>query len=292
MILWSHGGGPLVNGKNNGDQWGEVLARSGYLVIHMSHVPRTQEQIVALYTEYGVPLNQIPDAFTYLEVDRPRDANAVLADLDGIEAAYPQIRGRINRQAIGVAGHSFGSYTAMTLAGGRVNLAKAPGHSNDSFLNPLPKAFMALSPQGPGRFGWSESSYGEIRRPVFFQTGLSDTGDNEQAPSRARAHAFVAPGENYLLFVNSPDANHETFNLENTEHPEFLQWIGSAAVAWFDATLRGSAAARAYFTSGRTEAVSRNVAAIDARLAAPGTTTVSSASGLQAFFAQDAILTA
>jgi uncharacterized protein (TIGR03437 family) len=292
MILWSHGGGPQENGKNGADNWGEVLARSGYIVIHMSHVPRTQAQLAALYSEYGVPLNQIPDAFTHLEVDRPRDANAVLADLDGIEAAYPQIRGRIDRQAIGVAGHSFGSYTAMTLAGTRVNLAKAPGHSNDSFLNPLPKSFMAASPQGPGEFGLSEVSYGEIRRPVFFQTGLTDVGPTEQAPPRARAHTLVAPGENYLLFVNSPEVTHDTFNLENTEHPEFSQWIASAGVAWFDATLKGSAAARAYFTSGRTEAVSRSVAAINARLAAPGTTTVSAASGQVAYFAQDAIMTA
>jgi len=165
-------------------------------------------------------------------VDRPRDAKAVLDDLDAIENFFPAIKGRINRNAIGVAGHSFGSYTAMTLAGGRVNLAGAPGHTDDSFADARPKAFLALSAQGPGHFGWKENSYREVTRPVMFQTGLGDyVGEAEQAPSRVRPHRLVAPGDNFLFFINSLDATHNTFNLNNNGRPEFGQWIVSAGLA-------------------------------------------------------------
>ncbi|MGE0131382.1 MAG: hypothetical protein AB7U82_25150 [Blastocatellales bacterium] len=289
MILWSHGGGPQTNGQYHAEEWGAVLAQSGYLVIHMSHVPRTSIEIGALYTEYGVPANQRQDAFGPLEVDRPRDAKAVLDDLDNIENFFPAIKGRINRNAIGVAGHSFGSYTAMTLAGGRVNLIGAPGHADDSFLDPRPRAFLALSPQGPGRLGWKEDSYREINRPVMFATGLGDSTSGEQAPSRVRAHRLLAPGDNYLLFINRADANHETFNLQNHAQLEFNQWIASTGVAWFDAALKGLPAARNFLTSGRTETASNNVATIDQRAVAPAVTSVSAANYLQAWFASAAI---
>lgn len=292
MVLWSHGGGAKTDGQYNNVEWGTALAQAGYIVIHMSHLPRTQAQRVALYNEYGVPSDQIQNAFGVLEVDRPRDAAAVLNDLDNIENFFPAIKGRINRNAIGVAGHSFGSYTAMTLAGGRVNLIGAPGHTDDSFKHPLPQAFMALSTQGPGRFGWKEDSYREINRPVLFQTGLGDYSGEEQAPSRVRAHRILTPGDNFLFFINSLDASHETFNLNNNAHPEFGQWIVSTGLAWFDATLKGLPGARSFLASGRTEAASNNAASIDQRAIAPMVTSVSSANYLPAWFATSAITSA
>ena len=59
MILWSHGGGAKTDGQYNNVEWGTALAQAGYIVIHMSHVPRTQAERTALYNEYGVPANQI-----------------------------------------------------------------------------------------------------------------------------------------------------------------------------------------------------------------------------------------
>jgi predicted dienelactone hydrolase len=156
LVLWSHGGGTDVNGKYGNRDWSEFLVRSGYVVINMSHVPRTQAERIAQCTEFGVPNQQeCSNLFGSLEVDRPRDANAVLVNLDNIENAFPQIAGRIDRTRV-IAGHSFGSYTAMTLAGERVKLT--PTFNDVFFINPLPKVSLALSPQGPGRFGWKEDS--------------------------------------------------------------------------------------------------------------------------------------
>jgi uncharacterized protein (TIGR03437 family) len=289
MVLWSHGGGAKTDGHFNNADWGTALARAGYVVIHMSHVPRTAAERTALYNEFGVPASQQQTAFGVLEVDRPRDAKAVLDDLDAIENRFPEIKGRLNRNAIGVAGHSFGAYTVMTLAGGRVNLVGAPGHGNDSFVDTRPNAFLALSAQGPQRFGWKEDSYREVTRPVMFQTGLGDYSGEEQAPSRVRAHRLLPPGDNHLFFINSLDATHDTFNLNNNARPEFGQWIVSAGLAWFDATLKGLPEARAFLTSGRTESVSNNVATLSQRAAAPAVTSVSAANYLPAYFSTAAI---
>ncbi len=289
MILWSHGGGAKTEGQYNNVEWGTALAQAGYIVIHMSHSPPTLAERTALYNEYGVPANQTSTVFSALEVDRPRDAKAVLDDLNNIENFFPAIKGRLNRNAIGVAGHSFGAYTVMTLAGGRVKLIGAPGHADESFSDARPKAFLALSAQGPERFGWKEDSYREMTRPVMFQTGLGDYSGEEQAPSRVRAHRIVPPGDNYLFFINSFDASHDTFNLNNNARPEFGSWVVAAGMAWFDATLKSLPEARSFLSSGRTETASNNVATIAMRAVAPAVTSVSAANYRLAWFASGAI---
>ncbi len=260
MVLWSHGGGADVNGKYGNVDWGTTLARAGYIVIHISHIPRTQAERDALYTEFGVPPAQGNSYFGVLEVDRPRDANAVLADLNGIENAFPQIAGRIDRNRIAVCGHSFGSYTAMTLAGGRVELT--PAITDMSFANPLPKVFMALSPQGPGRFGWKEDSWREIFRPVLTMTGLNDNTDGEDAPSRLIPFEKMPNGKKYRLFINDLDATHNTFNLNNNLRPEFGQWVASYGLAFLDANLKNNAQAQAFLISSRINYASRKVATV------------------------------
>ncbi len=248
MILWSHGGGADLNGKNGNVDWGLTLARAGYIVIHMSHVPRTQTELIALYTEFGVPPAQGPDFFVHLEVDRPRDANAVLADLSGIENAAGT-PGRIDRSRIGVAGHSFGAYTTMTVAGGRVELT--PVHNDVSFMNPLPKVFMALSPQGPGRFGWKDDSWREVTRPVLTATGLGDNTQGEDAPSRLVPFERMPAGRKYRFFINDIESTHNTFNLNNNLRPEFGQWLASYGLAFLDANFKNNVNAQAFLISWR-----------------------------------------
>lgn len=250
MVLWSHGGGADPNGKYGNVDWGTTLARAGYIVIHMSHLGRTQAERIAQCTEFGVPdPQQCSNLFGSLEVDRPRDANAVLADLNGIENAFPQIMGRIDRNRIAVCGHSFGAYTTMTLAGGRVEIT--PQFNDLSFANPLPKVFMALSPQGPGRFGWKEDSWREVYRPVLTMTGLADSVLGEDAPSRVIPFERMPPGKKYRLYINDPDATHNTFNLNNNARPEFGQWIASYGLAFLDANLKSNTTAQSFLISNR-----------------------------------------
>lgn len=264
LILWSHGGNADANGKYGNQQWGTFLAQSGYIVIHQSHLGRSAAEFAALCSEFNVPnLQQCADSFGTLEVDRPRDANAVLADLDAIENNFPQIRGRIDRTKIAVAGHSFGSYTAMTLAGGRVELT--PQFNDVSFANPLPRAFLTLSPQGPGRFGWKNNSWREIVRPVLLATGPSDNTPGEQAADRIVPFGLMPTGNKYLFYLNHPDSTHETFNLNNGAHPEFSQWLASYSLAFLDAKLKNRIEAQTYLFSSRINRASSKTATISRR---------------------------
>lgn len=249
-VIWSHGGGADVNGKYGSVDWGTTLARAGYIVIHMSHVPRTQAERLSQCAEFEVQtLQACNDLFGALEVDRPRDANAVLADLGGIESAFPQLVGRIDRTRIGVAGHSFGAYTTITVAGGRVELT--PTFNDVSFVNPLPKVFMALSPQGPGRFGFKDDSWREVTRPVLTATGAGDTTPGEEAADRLIPFDRMPVGKKYRLYITDPASTHDTFNLNNDLEPEFGYWVASYGLAFLDSNLKDRPEAGAFLISQR-----------------------------------------
>lgn len=269
VIIWSHGGAKNDDGKYNNVEWGTALSEAGYIVIHMSHMKRTPQEKAALYQEFGVNEQQVIQngyALSESTVDRPRDAIAVLDDLDSIEAYFKQTAPNLSfdRNAIGLAGHSFGSYTARTVAGARVNLA--PSYEDVSFRDERPKVFLALSPQGPERFGFKEDSFQYLDRPDFSATGAGDLTEGEQPEDRVKGFELMPAGEKYLLFIDSPEAQHLTFNLNDSKtQPEFTAWIRSSGIAFFDAYLKNPPEAKTYLTSGTLEQISNNVATIQVK---------------------------
>ncbi len=82
LILWSHGGGLLADGKYHNPEWGNLFVNAGYIVVHMSHVRRTLPELQALYTEFGLapPTDTVAGGVFEFQanVDRPRDAISVL----------------------------------------------------------------------------------------------------------------------------------------------------------------------------------------------------------------------
>ncbi|MBC8089668.1 MAG: hypothetical protein H7Z40_20590, partial [Phycisphaerae bacterium] len=211
LILWSHGGGMLEGGKYNNEEWGNLLVRAGYIVVHMSHVPRTVPEFSLLFTEFGLPLPVDPVATEVAEfaanIDRPRDAIAVLNALSALEQTYPLLAGRIDYDRIGIAGWSRGSYTARTTACARINLAptilrysfRDTTKATNTPLRVQLKAVMANSPQGPGRLsfydnGGGDNSWATCTLPDLTQTSSGDGGDTP--PSNRVAPFSLLPAGN------------------------------------------------------------------------------------------------
>jgi len=275
LVVWSHGGQPDVAGRLGSREWSESLVRAGYIVIHMSHVPRSNAEVVALYAEYGLTPAQGIDCFRYAQVDRPRDARAVLDALPMIQAAFPILAGRIDNSRIAMAGHSFGSYTARTMAGAVVDLCPPPAvappgfaHHRVSFRDARPIAFMALSPQGPGRLGFfelpGEHSWQALERPDFSATGAGDITDGEQ-PADVRGFQIMAPHDKFLLYIDSLAAIHSTFNLSDPSQPQAQALIRACGIAFLDANVRGNARAAAWLHSPVVADISAGVASMSRR---------------------------
>ena len=266
VVVFSHGGGPNPNGHTSYAEWGTTFAATGYVSIHLAH---DAGDLAAICTKYGIGAGECA-GLSPLQVDRPLDASFVLARLAEIEAAFPELAGRLDAARVAVAGHSFGSYTVTSTAGAKVNLSAAvPSARGLSFSDPRPKAFLALSPQGVGRFGWEADSWDPIARPYMSITGSCDTSAGEQAVDRLDPFRYAPAGDVHLAYVLG--GFHETFGMNGLGSPDFLRpdlvpFIRMAAVAFLDAYVKGCPVAKAWLRSAGLTAASGGRASLHWKL--------------------------
>ncbi len=252
VVVFSHGGGPRDVCSFGNPEWGDVLTRAGYVVVHISHNLDTAGSNFAC-AAIGKPGCNTEEALRYF---RPGDARLVVSQIATI-AAHFGISARVDANNIGMAGHSFGAYTTMAVAGARYDLGTLTAVSSKE---PAIKSALALSPQGPGQFGWfdrggNNHSWADVSMPVLIQTGLGDDtgefqGGEGPADRRIPFQKLAAPNK-AEVFINDILAQHNSFNLNATPGtpPAFQTWIAAAGVAWFDATLQQRASAFAWLES-------------------------------------------
>lgn len=250
VVVFSHGGEALPTCTFLNNLWGMVLAQAGYAVIQISHNLNDQDRGTACLS-IGKPGCSDLEAMLFL---RPGDVSAVITRLPALASYYGQA-GRLDATRIGVAGHSLGAYTALTAVGTRVDLGLLRSYS---FLDTRIRSVVALSPQGPDRFGFYDRggdnhSWAQVTVPVLTQTGAGDiTGAGpvgEQPEDRRLVFTKLPAPDKMEAYLNDTRAVHDTFNLVSGAPVEFHEWIGVTAIAWFDATLQNRNAARAWLAS-------------------------------------------
>ncbi|WP_062204783.1 chlorophyllase [Streptomyces sp. NBRC 109706] len=100
---------------------------------------------------------------------RAEDMTRVLDGLDAIEAAVPQLAGRLDRDRVAVAGHSMGGHTASLLLGARLT-DPADGTEVD-LADPRIRAGVLLA--APGRGGDALTEFTVEHYPFFLTTDFS-----------------------------------------------------------------------------------------------------------------------
>ncbi|MEZ0093596.1 alpha/beta hydrolase family protein [Streptacidiphilus sp. EB129] len=156
VILLSHGQGysnhlsslngyaPLVN------YW----AAHGFAVIQPTHLSSTTLRLDP--GTPGAPLHWR---------SRAEDMTRILDRLDEIEAAVPQLHGRLDRSRVAVAGHSMGGHTASLLLGAR--LTDPEDGTEVNLAEPRIRAGVLLAAPGRGGDALTESV---ARNLSFFLT--------------------------------------------------------------------------------------------------------------------------
>jgi len=270
VIIWSHGGGPNPNGQNSYNEWGEALAGAGYAVIHLAH---DDDAYNAHCGALGIPASECEQIDFTKEVseggtlgvlwyNRPRDASAVVNDFAGIENASGL---KFDRNRIGAGGHSGGAHTVMNLAGAFVDVS--PSLHNLQSFDIRFSAFLACSPQGIGRLGMTANSWRSIVVPMMVQTGAADVTTGEDAAGRLDSFNRMPPPAKYLLYLDSPTANHGTFGLNpNTGDVKLEPYVSASGIAFFDAYLRNLSAARDWLNANKVQAWSGGVAKMTVKL--------------------------
>ncbi|GAA3893136.1 hypothetical protein GCM10023084_52500 [Streptomyces lacrimifluminis] len=160
VILLSHGQGysnhlssfngyaPLVN------HW----AAHGFVVIQPTHLSSTTLSLPS----------DTPGAPLYWR-SRAEDMTRVLDRLDEIEAAVPQLAGRLDRGRVAVAGHSMGGHTASLLLGAR--LTDPDDGTEVDLTEPRIRAGVLLA--APGRGGDALTEHVAENWPFFSTTDFS-----------------------------------------------------------------------------------------------------------------------
>jgi predicted dienelactone hydrolase len=188
LIAFSHGSGGI---RVQSVYLTEHLASWGYVVVAPDH-PRDV---------LGSSSDDRPEAFRA----RPRQVSRAI---DAALAARPEL---IDGSRIGVAGHSFGGFTALALAGGHVDVAALRASCTadpeqlacsgvddaltqelvDGFPDPRIAVAVALAPAG--RIAFGDAGLSAITIPTQLQGGTADTLATPAGEIEPMFDAIAAP---------------------------------------------------------------------------------------------------
>jgi predicted dienelactone hydrolase len=198
VIIFSHGYGGSSRGYVGlSSYW----ASNGYVVIKPTHADSGRAQ--TLRDAADVWENQTQADYR----NRAADIIFIIDSLNDLQDKYPELREKIDREKVGVGGHSYGALTALMVGGAKLAVGGTMQGAADSRVD----AIVAMSPQGTQeQIGLTAQSWTDVRVPALFLTGTRDIGPSEQDPSWRREPFESSPaGDKW--FVSIPGARHFTF---------------------------------------------------------------------------------
>jgi predicted dienelactone hydrolase len=205
ILLLSHGHGAsnYLSSLEGYAPLANFWAARGFVVIQPTHLSsKTLRQDPRLTSAPGAP---------FFWRSRPQDMSYILDQLAALEAAVPELTGRLDHSRVAVAGHSLGAHTASMLLGAQ--LTDEDG-TKVSLVEPRIKAGVLLAP--PGNGGADLTAAGAERVPFFRHPSFAEMttpalvviGDEDVSPHfTARGadwHAdsyFLSTGPKCLLTV-------------------------------------------------------------------------------------------
>jgi dienelactone hydrolase len=246
VIVFSHG---LWGSKDNYRALTGFWASHGYVTIQPTHSDSR-----TLGTRIGDP-RALSDW-----QNRPADVSFVIDSLDEIAAKAPALKGKLDRQRIGVGGHSFGAGTAQLIGGARAFIR--PGGREKSFEDNRVSAILIMSGQGPGEM-LTERSWERFSKPMLVMSGTEDgpTRTGQPAVWRKKPYELAPPGDKYLFWVEGLDhgfggisgarlpRNVRLMNIKANE--DHVLYTKIATLAFWDAYLDKSKEARDYLKSDK-----------------------------------------
>lgn len=174
-VLWSPGLGGDIRG---GSAWGEAWAAQGIAVIHLQHAGSDSAVYQGAATPEERRARVLAAATPMQVVARVGDVGFVADELARRPREGACDLGRIDRERLGLAGHSMGAWTVQAIAGQRV------GPMGESLLiDRRFRALIAFSPTGNGDAD-GLAAFAVVRRPFLAITGTADGAPLSAAPEQ------------------------------------------------------------------------------------------------------------
>ncbi|NYH53269.1 putative dienelactone hydrolase [Nocardiopsis arvandica] len=201
ILLLSHGQGHSnhLSSLNGYAPLVDFWAAHGFVVIQPTHLSSTSLNLDS----------DAPDAPMHWR-SRAEDMTRVLDRLDEVEAAVPQLLGRLDRDRVAVAGHSMGGHTASLLLGAR--LTDPHDGTEVDLAEPRIRAGVLLATTGGGGDALTgfvaenypfllTSDFSGMRTPALVVAGDKDASAHltVRGPEWHADPYFLSPGPKSLL---------------------------------------------------------------------------------------------
>lgn len=272
VVIFSHG----LGGTREGYAYlGQYWASHGYLCVHPQHAGSDGPAILA----GGLQIKQTMQKAVLDPqnlINRPKDVSFVIDRLEEENGAKGAFAGKLDLGRIGVAGHSFGAYTTLAIAGQQFT---SPGGREFNFVDKRVKTAIAMSEQPPRALN-ADKSMTQIRIPILHMTGtedLSPFGDLKASDRRKPYDLTPANADQYLILFDG--ARHLTFagvgvllkEQSGQQTDDVHQAIESATTRFWDAYLRNDPAAQKELREGGLKKLVRPADQVESKLKPAGT---------------------
>ena len=245
MIIFSHG---LGGSRDGYDYLGRYWAAHGFVSVHVQHLGSDTGIWADMVTEGLQGAMQKAVANIHNAINRPLDASFAITRMLALNRD-PQspFYGRLNPEAIGVAGHSFGAFTTLAIAGQSFPPYEGKTYA---FADPRVKAAIPLSASVPIDRGNLDATYAHVLIPCLHITGTLDASPLGETMAAERRVPFdhCRNSDQYLVTFNGAD--HMTF--AGLNHPDFdsplnrlcQKWVCRSSTIFWNAYLRGDVRSR------------------------------------------------
>jgi len=201
IILLSHGFGQPNNlsSLNGYGPLANFYAAHGFAVIQPTHLSSKSLDL----DPNG------PEGALYWR-SRAEDMHFIVDNLEQIEAAVPELDGRLDRGRISAVGHSMGGHTVAMLAGMRVTDPKTGEEVNLADTRVKISVLLGAPGNDNDLAEWASehypvlrnSNFAEMKAPALVVNGDKDVSPRFSARTDWRADAYyLSPGPKWLLTV-------------------------------------------------------------------------------------------
>jgi predicted dienelactone hydrolase len=252
LVIFSHG----LGGTRQGYEYvGRHWTSHGYICVHVQH--RGSDNKIGKNTgKLSDEMLRAAGSFENL-FNRPKDVTFAIDQMMRLNGeAGSEFRGLVDMGRIGVAGHSFGGYTAHAVSG---RLIWGPEGILDLCDNRI-KACIAIS--APARdTDEFRQSFSSFRKPCLHITGVHDTSPIGETKVEHRRLPFdsIRSHDQYLVIFR--DADHMVFTGKvwpgrvSTVDGEIHRLVKASTSAFWDAYLKGEEDAKVLLKEGGMESI-------------------------------------